>query len=209
MLRYIQDEEKNISALIIVTDNYLTSNSTYSKPRLISLVNKKDGESIRAFSVQKSGEIKVIAIEHSFTKRCDILEPLINSYIVVALTWLALLIAYWFHTFILMKQHSMTLQRTLLLIPSVKLAESLINALYLTHCPWLSSLSNPEDKYIEMSRISIVTLTYTILLSLISIVSKGWQVVSFQLTRDQATSLTIMLAAIYLSYSAYFLSQDF
>ena len=103
MLRYIQDEEKNISALIIVTDNYLTSNSTYSKPRLISLVKKKDGESIRAFSVQKSGEIKVIAIEHSFAKRCDILEPLINSYIVVALTWLALLIAYWFHTFILMK----------------------------------------------------------------------------------------------------------
>jgi hypothetical protein len=97
----------------------------------------------------------------------------------------------------------------LLLIPSVKLAESLINALYLNQCPWLSSLSNPEDKYIEMSRISIVTLTYTILLALISVVSKGWQVVSFQLTRDQATSLTIMLASIYLSYSAYFLSQDF
>ena len=51
MLRYIQDEEKNISALIIVTDNFLKSNPTYGKPRLISLVNKKDGESIRAFSV--------------------------------------------------------------------------------------------------------------------------------------------------------------
>jgi hypothetical protein len=103
----------------------------------------------------------------------------------------------------------MTLQRTLLLIPSIKMAESVINALFLNHCPWLSSLNNPEDKYIEMSRISIVTLTYTILLSLISIVSKGWQTVSFQLSRDQATSLTLMLASIYLSYSAYFLSQDF
>lgn len=79
MLKYIQDEDKNISAVIIVTDNYLTSNSTYSKPRLISLVNKKDGESIRAFSVQKSAEINFIAIKHTFNKRCDILEPLINS----------------------------------------------------------------------------------------------------------------------------------
>lgn len=60
-----------------------------------------------------------------------------------------------------------------------------------------------------MSRISIVTLAYTILLSLISILSKGWQIISFQLSRDQATSLTIMLASIYLCYSAYFLSLDF
>ena len=209
MLKYIQDEEKNISGLIIVTDNYLTSNSTYSKPRLISLVNKNDGDSIRAFSVQKSAEMKIIAIEHSFNKRCDILEPLINSYLVVALSWLAVLVAYWIHAFIVMKEHSMTLQRTLILIPSIKLAESLINALFLNHCPRLSSLNNPEDKYIEMSRISIVTLTYTILLSFISVLSKGWQTVSFQLTRDQATSLTIMLASIYLSYSAYFLSLDF
>ena len=95
-----------------------------------------------------------------------------------------------------------------MLIPSIKLAESLINSLYLTECPWLTSLY-PEDKYIEMSRISIVTLTYTILLSLISILSKGWQVLSFQLNRDQATSLTAMLASVYMCYSAYFLSQDF
>lgn len=75
--------------------------------------------------------MKTIAIEHSFTNRCDILEPLINSYIFVALSWLAILTVYWIHTFIIMKQHSMTLQRTLMLIPSIKLAESLINALYL------------------------------------------------------------------------------
>lgn len=81
--------------------------------------------------MQKSGEAKTIAIEHSFTKRCEILEPLINSYIVVAMCWLAVLIVYWIHTFIIMKQHSMTLQRTLMLIPSIKLAESLINALFL------------------------------------------------------------------------------
>lgn len=39
MIRYIQEEEKNISALILVTNEIVTSNSTYGKPRLISLAN--------------------------------------------------------------------------------------------------------------------------------------------------------------------------
>jgi predicted membrane protein len=60
-----------------------------------------------------------------------------------------------------------------------------------------------------MSRISLVTLTYTILLSIISVLSKGWQVLVFQLTRNQTTNLTIKLASVYLCYSAYFLAQDF
>lgn len=126
MIRYIQEEEKNISALILVTNEIVTSNSTYGKPRLISLANIQTGKSLREYSIQKSQEVKTIAIEHSFTNRCEILEPLINSYIFVAISWLAVLIVFWIHTFITMKQYSMTLQRTLMLVPSIKLAETLI-----------------------------------------------------------------------------------
>ncbi len=39
MIRYIQEEEKNISALILVTNEIVTSNSTFSQPRLISVAN--------------------------------------------------------------------------------------------------------------------------------------------------------------------------
>ena len=92
-----------------------------------------------------------------------------------------------------------------MLVPSVKLAETLILMLYLNQCPWITTVK-AEDKYIEMSRISIITLTYTMLLSLISVLSKGWQTLTFQISRDQATSLTLMLASIYLTYSAYFLA---
>jgi hypothetical protein len=53
MIKYIQDEDKNISALIIVTNEIVTSNTTYSKPRLISLATRHFGESLREFSVQK------------------------------------------------------------------------------------------------------------------------------------------------------------
>jgi hypothetical protein len=39
--------------------------------------------------------------------------------------------------------------------------------------------------------------------------SKGWQIVQFQMDRDQASNLTLMMGTIYLTYSAYFLAIDF
>jgi hypothetical protein len=120
----------------------------------------------------------MVVIEHTFVKRCEILEPLSSIYTILSLGWLSILILYWLHTFILMKQHTMTLQRVLMLLPSIKLAEILITALYLDKCPWLTTVKT-EDKYIEMSRISIITLTYTMLLSLISVISNGWQTLTF------------------------------
>jgi hypothetical protein len=50
---------------------------------------------------------------------------------------------------------------------------------------------------------------YTVLLALLYIMSKGWQTITFQMSRNQATSLTMIMGAVYLTYSAYFLSSDF
>jgi len=60
-----------------------------------------------------------------------------------------------------------------------------------------------------MARISIVTIVYTILLALLYIMSKGWQTLIFYMSRNQATNLTMIMGAVYLTYSAYFLSSDF
>jgi len=60
-----------------------------------------------------------------------------------------------------------------------------------------------------MARISVVTITYTILLALLFLLSKGWNIVLFHLSRDQATNLTMIMAIVYLCYSAFFLSTDF
>jgi hypothetical protein len=56
--------------------------------------------------------------------------------------------------------------------------ETLINGLFLRICPWISSLE-PSEKYLDMGRISIVTISYTVFLALLYIVSKGWNVVIF------------------------------
>jgi hypothetical protein len=38
---------------------------------------------------------------------------------------------------------------------------------------------------------------------------KGWQTTISQLSRNQATNLTMIMGGVYLTYSAYFLSVDF
>lgn len=61
----------------------------------------------------------------------------------------------------------------------------------------------------QMSRISVITITYTVFLSFLYLICKGWSTTIQQLTRNQATNLTMIMGGVYLSYSAYFLSVDF
>ena len=60
-----------------------------------------------------------------------------------------------------------------------------------------------------MARISIITICYTVFIAVFYLLSKGWQLCVQQLNRNQATNLTMIMGAVYLLYSAYFLSVDF
>lgn len=94
------------------------------------------------------------------------------------------------------------------MLPCCKFLETLINGLFYNACPWLGA-QDTSEKYLEMARISIITIVYTLMMALLYIMSKGWQTLMFQMTRDQATNITMIMGAVYLSYSAYFLSNDF
>ena len=59
-----------------------------------------------------------------------------------------------------------------------------------------------------MARISIITICYTVFIAIFYLLSKGWQLCVQQLNRNQATNLTMIMGAVYLLYSAYFLSMD-
>lgn len=60
-----------------------------------------------------------------------------------------------------------------------------------------------------MGRISTITICYTAYLAFFYMLAKGWGTTSVQLTRNQATNLTMIMGGVYLAYSAYFLSLDF
>jgi hypothetical protein len=132
----------------------------------------------------------------------------VPTYIVIALIWIAITIGYWIHTFVVNKANALYLQRSLIMLPIIKIFETLITGLYLNKCPWVIS-EDPSEKYIDMARISIITLSYTVMLALMYLMSKGWNVIIFQMSRDQATTLTMIMGSVYLAYSAYFLSSDF
>lgn len=60
-----------------------------------------------------------------------------------------------------------------------------------------------------MARISVITICYTAFLAFFYIMAKGWGTTAVQLSRNQATNLTMIMGGVYLAYSAYFLSLDF
>ena len=100
------------------------------------------------------------------------------------------------------------LQKSLILLPSLKFLEELLEGGFLGLCPWYSLDSN-AIQYIQMARISIITIAYTLFLAYFYFLCKGGFIVVSAISRNNATNLTMIMGGVYLSYSAYFLSLDF
>eukprot|EP00347_Sterkiella_histriomuscorum_P011895 403370686 len=200
-----------VETLIFITNDFISSNRTYVQPEIISLVSQNTGDKLKAYiynNQQQNVQNFNISIDHVFINNCYLLNPIWPTYLALTGLWLVIVVVWWYLTFIKFKQHSMYLQKTLTIIPVCKILETLITGLFLNACPWIS-VTEPSEKYLDMARISIVTITYTILLAILFLISKGWNTTAFSLTRNQATYLTMIMGAVYLTYSAYFLSADF
>ena len=67
----------------------------------------------------------------------------------------------------------MSLQKALLLLPALKALEVALEGVYLNECPWVS-MSNSSYQYIQMARISIITICNTVYIALFYLLCKGW-----------------------------------
>ena len=102
------------------------------------------------------------------------LSALVPSYFLFAGMWLAIAIVMTVHLYFLTPTESrLNLQKCLLLLPIMKAIEVLIEGLWLDHCPWVTTTGSYQ--YVQMVRISIVTICYTTLIALFYLLSKGWQ----------------------------------
>jgi hypothetical protein len=72
----------------------------------------------------------------------------------------------------------MPLQRVLVIVPFIKILETMSEGSYLQSCPWIDAL-NSLEKYVEMTRISVITIAYSMLLAILYLLSKGWGVTTF------------------------------
>jgi hypothetical protein len=50
LINMSKDEQKNITGLILITNEFMISNQTYSHPRLISLVSVRVGEQLKDYT---------------------------------------------------------------------------------------------------------------------------------------------------------------
>jgi hypothetical protein len=57
-----------------------------------------------------------------------------------------------------------------------------------------------------MALVTISTIYQTVFVALILLVSKGWNVARTSLSRNDLSSITLLMGAVYLTYSAYYVS---
>ena len=98
-------------------------------------------------------------------------------------------------------------QKLLSIFPIFKIIECLLISLNIIFCSDPISFNTP-NKYVIMIQISIATLFATMFLASLVLMSKGWSVTRFYVTRQEATQVTIVMGAIYLNYSAFFVTTD-
>lgn len=197
----------NANALIMISDDMVVSQSLFSKPLIISQVTYDEANALAKYSYNQNSTL-TSTMEHIYVERCYLLNVVTPTLLVLAGAWLVVAVSWYILAYHIRKQQAIYLNRILMIIPVCKCLETMINGLFYNACPWLGA-QDPGEKYLEMARISIVTIVYTALLALLYIIAKGWQTMFFQMSRNQATSLTMIMGAVYLTFSAYFLSSDF
>lgn len=167
----------------MITEDYITSNQSYAIPQIISMVDPANGQKLSTYSYKIDDPEKELntfnsQLSHTFISRCHLIEKVVPTYYVYTSIWFLILVAWCAATFYVRKRHALYLQKTLTLIPACKVFESMITGFYLDACPWVQN-ENPSEKYLDMARISIITITYTIFLALLFLVSKGWNTMIF------------------------------
>lgn len=149
-------------------------------------------------------------MNHKFISRCEVLSVIVPYYFGLCILWFLITITWIYLVYFRFKRHALYLQKVMLLFPFCKFCEVLVNGLFLNACPWVTDYGeSSSEKYIEMARITVVTITNTIFLALFYLMSKGWNTTLFFITRNQATYLTMIMGGVYLAYSAYYLSIGF
>lgn len=118
------------------------------------------------------------------------------------------LFALWFaFTAHFRKEQSFPVQKVLSLVPLLKMLESVLTNAEFKACPW-ESADVAEDAYLKMGKVTIVTFAYTFIHALLFLLCQGWNTTNYVIDRNKATNLTLVMGAMYLLYSAYFLSAD-
>jgi len=74
---------------------------------------------------------------------------------------------------------------------------------YTGSCPWDNQM---QARYLLMALVTLSTVHQTIFISILLLLSKGYQIARSSLARQDLSTITLMMGAIYLVYSAFYVS---
>lgn len=111
------------------------------------------------------------------------LNPVVPTYYVYGGLWALIAVGFTTWLYCMPAQERFSLQKSLIMLPVMKCAEVFLEGGYLAFCPFYSIDSNGVQ-YMQMARISVITITYTVFLSFLYLLCKGWQTTISQLSRN-------------------------
>ena len=76
---------------------------------------------------------------------------------------------------------------------------------YTGSCPWANQI---QARYLIMSIVTLSTIYHTIFVSILLLLCKGWSYARVSLGRDDLSTITLTMGAVYLIYSAFYVAVN-
>jgi len=177
-----------------------------TSPEIISFGRGIDIREINLskYSFPRSDEY-FIEHSHKYTEFCEVMNPSFKFYLIAIAIWGLITVFHILWTWILRKDYSKHLQKILLFIPVFFAGYTLIDYVFFLSCPWDTKNG---VQYLQIIQIALVTIFNTLFVGLCCFISKGWAIVRNSFTREELSSITMIVGIFYLVYSAYFIASD-
>jgi hypothetical protein len=133
------------------------------------------------------------------------MNPAYKYFITVICFWGMITVFHVLWTWCLRKDYSKHIQKIMLFIPIFFLAYTLIDYVFYNACPWKAANG---VQYLQIVQIALVTIFNTLFVGLCLFISKGWSIMRNSFTREELSSITMIVGIFYLVYSAYFIASD-
>ena len=175
-------------------------------PSIISFAKEEivQEKNIESYSYPKSTNYKIVH-SHTYIEHWDVMIPANKFYIVSLCLWVLSTIVHIFWTWWIKKDYSTHLQKIILFVPIFFLGYTLIDYVFYNACPWNQ---NSGVQYLQIVQIAMITIFNTLFVGLCLFISKGWSIMRSTFTREELSSITMIVGIFYLVYSAYFIASD-
>jgi hypothetical protein len=175
-------------------------------PEIISFAKKSEivENKVKEQSFPTSGDF-YFEHKHSYIQYCDIMHTSFKFYITAVSLWGLITVFHILWTWFIKKDFSKHLQKIMLFVPIFFVGYTLIDYVYFMSCPWTTTSG---VQYLQIVQIALVTIFNTLFVGLCCFISKGWSIMRNSFTREELSSITMIVGIFYLVYSAYFIASD-